>query len=350
METPRLSSLPSSRCRRCPLFTRLHFHVPATRVVGAKIAIVGEAPGRWEVQQRRGFVGPAGQLLDVLLKAAGIERKEIGITNILKCQPKDNKLPDDLDLAIECCSEILWADLEGVEVIVGMGNVPLRALVGLDRISVRRGSVYELPDGRPYVATLHPAFLLRSRFIKHGDETKVIPKEVVAADLARARRIAEGENWKVYRNFVLEPTEQEKAEFLRRLYKPEDMVSVDVETPKSKPRWAIPNVLSFSLDDITISVLFEEDLEFVRDALKSPTPKCTHGGMFDVAVFENLGLEVVNWIYDSQYAHHTLYSELSHKLGFVQSLHSYLPYHKDMKAQAFAEMPELGESEEMHDK
>lgn len=329
---------PSSRCQECPLFTRLHEYVPARGPENAKLAFVGEAPGYHEVAHnpRTPFVGPAGQMFNDMLKGAGIRREEVLVTNVLKCHPKDNKLPQEYELerAVACCSELLEKDLKQAKVVIGMGNVPLKALVGLERITLRRGSVYELEDGRPYVAALHPAFLMRSRYVKDkqgAGQTKVIPKEVAIADFARAKRIAEGEEWRPKEHYIMEPTRQDLDDFLVRLHKPEFMVTIDIEAPKVRPIMAVPTVVGFYVDGLGVCVDFEEELEFVVQALASPTPKNFQNGIYDVLVFTNLGIEVMKWEWDSYLIHHLLYAELSHKLHFIQSLHAYLPYHKSMR-------------------
>ena len=149
-----VNSLPSSKCRICPLYDRLPYHVGSSGPDDAEMVFVGEAPGEQEVQQRKPFVGLAGQLLDGLLMKARIMRGKIKVTNVLKCQPKKNKLPEDLDLAISCCSEILARDIKGAKVIVGLGNVPLKAFTGLSSITKRRGSIYRLNEKQVFIGTL----------------------------------------------------------------------------------------------------------------------------------------------------------------------------------------------------
>lgn len=339
-------NFPSSRCPECPLFQRLRFHVPADGPRNAKMVFVGEAPGENEAKKKKPFVGKAGEVLMYLLKLAGLRREDVLLTNVLKCHPKDNKLPNELDLAIECCSEILHKDAESAEVIVGLGSVPLRAFTGLDRITARRGSVYELEDGRPYVATLHPSFLMRSQFVETTAEAKVIPKEVVVADIKRAKEIAGGTPWKVRENYILYPTQDDLNAFMDRLWNPREgeFCTIDLEAPKVRPRDAIPIIVSWTLDDVTICTEFEADLLFAKDALASPMPKAFQNGLYDVMVFEGLGLVVNNWDYDTNYIHHLLYAELSHKLEFIQSLHCMLPYHKDMRSRIEVFNPEMEES------
>ena len=323
--------LPGNRCRECPLFLRLRFHVPGTKVTDATMAIVGEAPGSWEVANKRVFSGPSGKLLTTLLKLAEIDRDKITVSNILACNPEKNKLPADLSLAIVCCSEILEKDLAGINTIVGLGNIPLLALTRQTLITKRRGSIYEIANGRTFIGTLHPSALLRGSFVKKDEETKVLPKEVVVADLKRAKDIDEGWNWQKEENYVTEPFPDDFTSFLARLEKGEE-VALDIETTYSKVRDAVPLLIGFSFEDTTLCAEFtDENLDWIAQALASPAPKITHNGIFDIAVLRNVGFEIKNWAFDTLYSHHLMFAELPHNLGFVQSLYTSLPYHKHMK-------------------
>lgn len=345
--------LPTSRCRSCPLYNRLHYYVPST-VDGdnrsqeqVDFVLVGEAPGEWEVTGRwnprlgrkvqEGFMGPAGRLLDKLLKRAGLDRSRCRLTNVLKCQPKNNKLPDDLDTAIWACSELLEKEIVGAKVVIGFGNVPLQAFKSLGNITKRRGSVYTLSTGQPFVPTLHPAYLLRQQHMtfKETKEEKPIPQEVVEADITKAIKVARGElKWgeAVLPEYTLEPTEADKMEFLERLYEPERLVAVDIETTRDKPLDVVPLLIGFSFMDWSLCVEFEDEhLEFIIKALESPTPKIFQNGLFDDMVLRNIGIETKNWTVDTFGQHHLLYSELPHNLGFIGSLCTTLEYHKGMK-------------------
>lgn len=334
--------LPSSRCRECPLYSRLRYFVPKDKKSPpkAEIVIVLEAPGEREVAAGRPAVGPAGRELDRLLKDADIPRETVLVTNVLKCQPKDNKLPEDLPLAIACCSEILEDDIKDAKVVVGMGNVPLRALAHKFKITVRRGSVYPLDDGRPFVATVHPSFLVRAKHMKAASDkdVKMIKYEVIVADLRKAKIIAEGRTKEVFGTelffepqYHIWPNEELKQHFLKRAQDPEALCGVDIETTKARVQEAIPLIISFAfLDpDEVLTVDYDLDLEFIEAMLSSPCKKIPHNGVFDVGVNANVGLPFDNWWWDSMYLHHLIYGELSQKLGFVQSMHTVLPYHKD---------------------
>ncbi len=91
-------------CRRCVLAQGRNNAVPGAGPADARIMFVGEAPGQVEDQQGIPFVGPAGKVLDNLLKRAGLTREEVFITNIVKCRPPENRDPRPDE--VEACREL----------------------------------------------------------------------------------------------------------------------------------------------------------------------------------------------------------------------------------------------------
>ncbi len=162
---------------------------------GARIAIVGEAPGRQEVEQGRPFVGQAGKLLDELLEEAGIDRSKIYITNVVKVRPTkesggrtSNRPPRAGEIREGL--EILESELQlvGPSLLVLMGGVPAKALIKKSfTLSRERGEVLDSGIGIPALATYHPAYLLRQR----GEDFEKTRKAVVE-DLKTAQKHAGG--------------------------------------------------------------------------------------------------------------------------------------------------------------
>ena len=81
------------QCRQCGLGSSRTNAVPGEGHADARIMFVGEAPGGDEDVQGRPFVGRAGQLLDKIINACGLQRQDVFIGNILKCRPPDNRDP-----------------------------------------------------------------------------------------------------------------------------------------------------------------------------------------------------------------------------------------------------------------
>ena len=127
-----------------------------------KVCIVGESPGVNEIKQRTPFVGQSGRLLNRALERAGLRRDECYITNILKEQPTGNKFSNlyDEDKHLEPIKKELREVNANIYVFMG-GNVS-KALLGLDRITKRRGSIYPFLNSKALL-TYHPAYLIHKR-------------------------------------------------------------------------------------------------------------------------------------------------------------------------------------------
>ena len=93
-----------SSCTKCPLCKTRKMSVPGNGSYNAKIMFIGEAPGRSEDLRGRPFAGSAGKKLDDALKSAGLSRDEVYITNVVKCRPPKNRVPEEIERA--ACQDI----------------------------------------------------------------------------------------------------------------------------------------------------------------------------------------------------------------------------------------------------
>jgi uracil-DNA glycosylase family 4 len=131
----------------------------------ARIMLVGEAPGSEEDLQGKPFVGRAGQLLDRMLKAIGLDRTKVFIVNTVPWRPPGNREPSPEEMAL--CQPFLHRQIELVapELLVTLGNVPTKQLFATSTGIMRmRGQWKDLTIGGhavPALAMLHPAYLLR---------------------------------------------------------------------------------------------------------------------------------------------------------------------------------------------
>jgi uracil-DNA glycosylase family 4 len=126
-----------------------------------RLCFVGEGPGREEDKQGRPFVGAAGQLLDRILVSVGLDRGEVYITNVVKCRPPGNRMPNPDE--VEACSPYLYAQIRKINpsIIVCLGALAARTLIDKNaRITRIRGEWHE-KDGILIMPTFHPAALLR---------------------------------------------------------------------------------------------------------------------------------------------------------------------------------------------
>jgi uracil-DNA glycosylase len=163
-ESPDWESLAAAvrGCRLCGLCETRTQTVFGVGNRAARLMVIGEAPGAEEDRQGEPFVGRAGQLLNSMLRAAGFERGDVMIVNVLKCRPPHNRDPNDEE--VERCLPYLRRQIELVnpEVILCVGRIAAQRLLGTDTpIGRLRGRVHRL-EGRPVIVTYHPAYLLRS--------------------------------------------------------------------------------------------------------------------------------------------------------------------------------------------
>jgi uracil-DNA glycosylase family 4 len=149
-------------CKRCKLHRTRKTIVFADGNPKAELVFVGEGPGADEDAQGLPFVGRAGKLLNQMIEAMGLQRKDVYICNVVKCRPPENRLPERDE--IEQCSPFLLRQLDVIapKVIVCLGACSAQTLLQTNRgISHFRGQWLEF-RGHKLMATYHPAYLLRN--------------------------------------------------------------------------------------------------------------------------------------------------------------------------------------------
>jgi DNA polymerase len=182
-------------CRRCPIGLLDNRAVMGEGPREAALMIVGEQPGDQEDVQGRPFVGPAGQVLDVHLERAGIDRRAAYITNAVKHfkyveRGKRRLHQSPTAKEIDICR--WWNEAERAivkpKLVLALGASAARGLLGKTvSITKARGVPHPLPDGSELWITAHPSYLLRLQ-----DDAKVEQERLFAADLAAvAKRLAE---------------------------------------------------------------------------------------------------------------------------------------------------------------
>jgi DNA polymerase len=154
------------------------------------LMFVGEGPGRDEDLTGRPFVGRAGELLDKMLSAIGLERSQVYIANIVKCRPPDNRTPTPPEA--QRCLPYLRRQIEllGPKVIVTLGATPLRELLGVSGGITRIRGQWQRLDmlgGIPVMPTFHPAYVLR----QYTQEVR----RAVWSDLLAARKWLDGASY-----------------------------------------------------------------------------------------------------------------------------------------------------------
>jgi len=155
--------------------------------------LVGEQPGDVEDREGEPFVGPAGRLLDNALEAAGIERRDVYLTNAVKhfrheVRGKRRIHQKPAVEHIEACHPWLEAELAVVkpEVVVCLGSVAARSVMGRPvKITEERGRVMEareqgLPSSGSVIITSHPSAILRLRGLDDPGPARVAMDNLVA--------------------------------------------------------------------------------------------------------------------------------------------------------------------------
>ena len=143
-------------CQKCELCETRIKAVPGNGNFDADVIFVGEAPGRNEDIHGEPFVGAAGKRLDMILEDTGIDRKDVYITNIVKCRPPKNRVPSKKEE--ESCNDFIKQEIEIInpKIICVMGNTAYGTLLDGKEITKNHGKIVE-KDGRKFFVTFHPA-------------------------------------------------------------------------------------------------------------------------------------------------------------------------------------------------
>src|SRR6516162_2114542 len=159
------------RCTLCPLHTTRTQGVLGVGPKRADWLVIGEAPGAEEDRRGEPFVGAAGQLLDAMLRAIGLDRRtNVYIANVLKSRPPNNRDPRPEE--VEACLPYLVRQIALLQpkIMLAVGRIAAQNLLGTDAPLGRlRGRVHHFGERQtPLVVTYHPAYLLRTP----GDKRK----------------------------------------------------------------------------------------------------------------------------------------------------------------------------------
>ena len=179
------------RCRACDLWERATQTVFGEGPSSVQIVLIGEQPGDREDREGKPFVGPAGNLLDKALAAAGIDRSIVYVTNVVKHfsweergKWRIHKKPRPHQ--VRACRPWLDAELAALQprVIVCLGATAAQAVLGPSfRVSRQRGEFITSPLAPRVLATVHPSSLLRAP----DEETRRTEMQRFIADLKKAR-------------------------------------------------------------------------------------------------------------------------------------------------------------------
>ncbi len=309
----------------------------------AKMAIVGEAPGRDEEREGEPFVGHSGRLLTQLLRLSKMPRTDCYITNVSKERPKGNnfrrKYYDSGQPTPELLSlrEGLLEELREVNpnVTLALGNEAMEALTGVRGISSWRGSILEAHNGLKVIPTYHPAGTLRM--------WDYFP--YMLFDITKAVKDSEFPELRIPNPELLTDITFEEAIHYLSLLKEETKVAFDIETarkwitmisfcPNSEWSICIPflktrggKVLPESYwNPVEERIIWEK----IADILADPQiGMIAQNANYDIAYMHKYGCPTENLYMDTMNAHHCVYPETRKGLGVLQSIYTRVPFHKD---------------------
>jgi len=176
-------------CQQCELAKGRNNVVPGEGADDADIVFIGEAPGWYEDQQGRPFVGPAGKFLDELLTSIGLKREQVYICNIIKCRPPNNR--DPLPTEIKTCQPWLDHQLKLIhpKMIVTLGRYSMARFFPGETISKAHGKMRREGD-MIYYAMYHPAAALHQQNLRQVIQADMLK---IPSLLASAEKIPQEE-------------------------------------------------------------------------------------------------------------------------------------------------------------
>lgn len=309
--------------------------VPAEGPLDAKIAILGESPGKNEWAKGRPFIGESGDILNDALRAVGLRRRDVYITNVIK-----DHLPPwgDRKKSFFFKGEVATQEyLEGIRdvmlelqevrpnVVVPMGNYALWAMRQHEGIMKWRGSILEsrILPGQKIVPTLHPAFFINSRIFWHRlplfewDFQKAVRQSTFPEIVLPNPEI------------IVDPSPEQMRDAVDRFSKA-DYLICDTE-------WYGPNDLAYigfsDSKDYAFVIPFTSQfaLRAYRDIMGSGVPIVSQNGWaFDIPGLWRQGIEVANPSDDTMVMWNCCWASLRAKgLDTLSSVLTDHPYYKE---------------------
>jgi len=296
----------------------------------SKIAVVGEYIGEQEALFNKMFVGGGGKHLMNALRSVGINRNDCYCTTLIK-RRVTSKTPVP-QMEYELWKEALQfelAQLHHLEVIIVVGGGPLAALLGLDDITRRRGSVYDY-NGCKVVVANNPSIIMR-------DPSQEI---VFLMDMKKAADILKGDYKPHFVKKILYPTFDEAIAYIATAQASgrfsTDIECIGMETACIGVAYGPNEAMCIAFRDqrdnyYTVAEEAAIMLRFIAACDDPTTVVIAQNGSFDSYFmgYKDYARFQVN--FDTLLAHHTLYPKLPHNLGFLTAQYTTHPYYKDEK-------------------
>lgn len=316
--------------------------------IGAKILLVGEAPGGEEEKEGRPFIGESGNILTNVLLRNGLKREDVRLANLCHYRPQNNKFENLLDspqLAEGIKELYSYIREHRPQLIIPLGNWPNFFITGKGKIKKSKGklSLSGIMNWRGSILSTHPKVL--SSDGSNHDSIKAIPTVHPAAvlrdrtlyptfdqDIARAARDADYSDLRLpARRFIIAPKHDELEYWVNELLKA-DKLAVDIENVKASHQLLCVGFAPSPA--LGVCIAYDPTSAAVRDALdrllSSPVPKIFHFGTHDTELLRLNGYRVNNYSWDTMIAQHVMWPELPRSLAYITSIHTREPYYKDM--------------------
>jgi DNA polymerase len=322
-----------SNCNDCPL--KGSKIILGEGSLESSIMLIGEGAGIEEEQYGRPFIGPSGRILQEILEKFKIQRKDLYITNVVKCRPKSphkgkqNRAP--VKQEIECCKPLLDEELSNIKssIIIPLGNVALKAVGISEKIMSVRGDIFkDIIPGKIIIPTLHPAAVLRRPELKkliekdfekissliHNHSKVDLPSCSYKVTLKLGDVLEMKESLLKSEAFAFD-IETTSNDFLK------DRIICISFSNKEREGWCLPLLKeegsSFWKENDCLTVL-----DSIKEILESNVKKIAHNGSFDIKFLQKAGFIINNYYFDTILSHHLLDSKSEHGLKILASIYT----------------------------
>ena len=310
----------------------------------AEVVIVSEAPGEVEVSKKRPMSGGGGMKLWETLRRHGFDRTQVYTTNVCKRQVS---FGDDKRHPINKHETQLWTDLlhwelsqlPNAKYILVLGNLALNAIAGKSGITHWRGSVLDttIHDGLTTkqfqsVCAYNPAMVLRDPKLELS----------FAFDCGKLRKVADGKWVHIPCNVLINPSYHDATDYLDKLARDGKPTGYDIEVIANET--ACIGFANSGVEAMSINFRTQDGHQFTSEEerklrrrmqaffVDENVPLIAQNNMFDSSwlLFKDRIRVKPIWL-DTMLAHHCLYPQLPHNLGFITTQYTSRPYYKDEK-------------------
>jgi len=314
----------------------------------SEVAVIAEAPGDREVETKKPLVGGSGTALWAALRGIGIHRNEVYITNVAKRQVSfgnDRRHPINRNELDNWISLLQWElqQLPNLRYILVLGNMALKAITGREGITDWRGSVLDAKlieaghgnnVGIKAICTYNPAAVIR--------EPKL--ELTFKYDLAKLRKVIDG-RWSVIPVHThVNPSYSDAMDWMDKLEKEEHPIAYDIEVISNET--ACVGLCNNSIEAVCINWRTRDSNRFsLEDERKlrrrmqaffcsSNNNFIAQNGMFDASwlAFKDR-ITVRPHYFDTMLAHHCLYPQLPHNLGYITTQYTTRPFYKNERSE-----------------